>query len=361
VPVRIVLRGLILVSVNQDEDHPERGTVTARLIDGSRSLHDAVHASIEKYKGHPEPHPDFENCMREHQGHHTHQGEIQIFDGDKSRDGAGLLSLDKGEHIDIQIDQRNKNYVETELSYDKFMPKLRKIADKIGLPPSEKLNPDFISNTVTINRGVVRVREVGDWDAGSIMIPDEFRLPQDSEAVFQPAKVRFLNANVFGYVATECVVDVKDANSVTIGQGCQLKGTYTGHAEPSLRAAEDTVEILITNYAPQQRIALPWTLHYRWMFEAAGYGTPIKLGGSELRELADFGEAYDRETWICEREMFLGPDGETGYPFPYRTPDMWRVRLGELDYSSRPETPELVHADPWDPIACPMGDLTPGK
>jgi hypothetical protein len=50
---------------------------------------------------------------------------------------------------------------------------------------------------------------------------------------------------------------------------------------------------------------------------------------------------------------------------------MWKVRLGELQYNDpyaapveaamRPEVRELQLSDPWDPIACPMGNLSPGK
>ncbi|HEY6830716.1 MAG TPA: hypothetical protein VI259_27905 [Gemmatimonadaceae bacterium] len=358
-PVRIVMRGLIGMIVNQDVENPEHGTITACLIDGARALDHAVDASLKRHKGKPEPHPHFEECMQMHKGHHKHRGEMQVFDGDKKRDGAGLIALHAGQNVDIRVDDENTNYVGSSASYDKFMPKLGRIADNAKLEWSGKLNPTFIGHTVTINRGVVRVRDVGDWDAGSMTIPSKFRKPQDTDAVYQPAKVRFLKANVYGYVATECVVDITDANRVTVAGPHGIEGTYKGHKEATLRAAEDTVEILITNYAPQQSTALPWTLHYRWMFEAAGYGTPIKLGGSELHELAKFGKSYDKESWICESEMFLGSDNETGYPFPYRSPDMWRVPLGDLDYSA--EIPELQPADPWDPVRCPMGDLTPGK
>jgi hypothetical protein len=355
------LRGLILMSVDRDDDSPAKGTITARLIDGSRSLSKAVAASIERYKDRPKPHDDFDHCMVMHEGHHKHQGAIQVFDG--TNDEAGLQSLAPGEDIDIVIDARNKNYVRTEPSYDKFMPKLRKIAANAKLPGPGEPNSDFVSHTVRINRGVIRVRDVGDWDAGSTTIPAKYREPQDHEAVFQPAKVRFLNANVFGYVATECVIDIDDAKSVTIGEPGQSGRTYTGQSMPSRRAAEDTVEILITNFAPQPSIALPWTLHYRWMFEAAGYNVPIPLGGAELDQLKAFGTDYDRETWVCESEMFLDPN-ETGYPFPYRLPAMWSVRLGDLDYSAqfniqselRPDESRLVLADPGDPVRCPMGD-----
>jgi len=363
------------MTVNQDEDNPAKRTITARLIDGSHALDEAVHASFARHKGRAEPHPDFEKCMMEHQGHHKHQGEIQIFDG--TNDTAGLVALADGQNIDIVLDAENRNYVRTELSYDKFMPKLGKIAANAKMAEPGNFNSNFVSNTVTINRGVVRVREVGDWDAGSITIPANYRGEEDRDAVYQPAKVRFLKANVFGYVATECVVDVEDAKSVTIAEPGKHGRTYTGNPQASRRAAVDTVEVLITNYAPQQSIALPWTLHYRWMFEAAGYGRPIDLSGPELEQLAFFGQDYDLETWVCESEMFLGSDGKTGYPFPYRTAargdgrvggprDMWIVRLGDLDYGApfaelygappQPEKRELVGRDPWDPVRCPMGD-----
>lgn len=376
-PVRLVLRGLILVSVDRDERNPEKGKITAHLIDGAQSLDHAVHASFERYKGKPEPHDHFEDCMRKHQGHHNHQGEIQVFDGSATSDEAGLVPLAKKQDLDIQIDPANQNYVDAAPSYDKFMPDLRKIAANVELIESPKLNHDYISNTVTINRGVARVRTIGEWDAGSIAIPKEIRVNKkpnsyngekvyQPQAVYQPAMVRFLNAGVVGYVATECVVDVEDANSVKVGDH-----DYSPTGAASRRAAENTVEILITNYAPQQDIALPWTLHYRWMFQAAGFTKAVSLAGKELDDLAAFGRYYEPETWLCESEMFLDGNDQEGYPFPYRTPDMWKVRLGELQYNDpyaapveaamRPEVRELQLSDPWDPIACPMGNLSPGK
>jgi hypothetical protein len=372
------------VSVNQDKKDPENGKITASLINGSGSLDHAVMASINKYKGKKPPHEDFDNCMRKHQGSHKHQGEIQVFDG--RNDTLGLDTLPHNETLEIEIDEKNQNYVKTQPSYDKFMPNLRKIADKAGLKkpadfdsrdPLKSFNHHFISNTVTINRGVIRVRDVGDWDAGSITIPAKYRRRKhfdgpdkdvySPEAVYQPAKVRFLKAGVFGYVATECVVDVEDANSVSIKSNKKETRRYRGSRAPSLRAAQDTVEILITNYAPQQTIELPWTLHYRWMFEAAGYNVPIPLRGPELDDLKAFGDRYDHESWVCESQMFLTGAGHSGYPFPYRLPEMWKVELGPLDYNQpfieksepTPEIRELAPADPWDPVRCPMGDISP--
>jgi hypothetical protein len=356
------------MSVDQDEKNPAKGTITARLIDGSASLDRAVAASIARYKDRKKPHEDFDHCMLMHQGHHKHQGAIQVFDG--TNDEAGPRALVDGENIDISIDDQNENYVSTEPSYDKFMPKLRKIAANANLTEPGEINSDFVGHTVRINRGVVRVRDVGDWDAGSTMIPAKYRNEEDHEAVFQPAKVRFLNAKVFGYVATECVIDVEDATSVTIGAPGRAGHTYSGQPMASRRAAEDTVEILITNYAPQQSIALPWTLHYRWMFEAAGFNDPMSMAGEELDQLKAFGTDYDSESWICESEIFLAPD-EMGYPFPYRIPSMWRVPLGDLSYNDefnlpvelklKTDKPAIVLSDPGDPVRCPMGDLSPGK
>ena len=380
-PVRIVLRGLILMSVKPDDEDRKKGSITARLINGSKTLDGAVEASLNRHKGGPEPHANFEECMHEHKGHHKHQGEIQIFDGGKERDQAGLIPIDS-EEVAIAIPDTNRDYVRKEQSYNKFMPKLGAIAKGAKMEGPGDLNLDFVSHTVRINRGVVRVRDVGDWDAGSTAIPPRYRDPGSLDDVYQPAKVRFLKADVYGYVATECVIDVEHSDTVTIA-GTSLAGTYKGNRKPSLRAAEKTVEILITNYAPQQGIARPWTLHYRWMFEAAGYARPTGLGGPELDLLTRFGEDYDRESWICEKEMFLGDNGATGYPFPYRLPKMWRVGLGDLDYRSKFGTepgdefdpasdvraavmpnldrPGISVSDPWDPVNCPMGDCDGGK
>jgi len=357
VPVRIVLRGLILVSVN----HPgtKEGTITARLISGSDSMDTMVAARVKHGETHIAMEPDeaMRGAMKaDHERHtkvraglamnHKHKGEIQIFDG--VRDDAGLTALRPGQDLNITID--TDEYVKADESYGRYMPKLAQIARLADL---EQAVPDtsLVSLTVTVNRGTIRVRDVGDWDAGAPEIPSGY---SDPGGIYQPAKVRFLGVPVYGYVATECVIHAEHADVATIEGPSGLAGEYCGKKEASLRVPEKTVEILITNYAAQQRVQLPWTLHYGWMFRAAGY-SPINLAGPELNDLEAFALQYDRDAWQFEKDMFL--DGNTGYPFPYRNAEMFSPRLGELDYSA----PFQINvADPWDPVRCPMGDLTPG-
>jgi hypothetical protein len=292
-----------------------------------------------------------------HGRNHMHKAEIQIFTGDN--DDVGLKALGPDQDLDIQIG--GSEYVSKQPSYDRYMPKLGEIADLAKLDYSK---PDgaFVSHTVSVNRGSIRVRDVGDWDAGSPDIPDGYR---DPEEVYQPAKVRFLGAPVYGYVATECVIDVDKSDSVTIARSGEVARTHTGSANASLRVPEKTVEILITNYASQESVPLPWTLHYGWMFQAAGY-LPTSLSGDELTQLITFAQEYDKAAWDDEAAMFLGAD-KRWYPFPYRDPSMFRVRLGGLDYHREFEPSKsstlqtLVVADPWDPVRCPMGDCSDGK
>src|SRR5215467_9360853 len=113
-----MLRGLVLVSVYEDAKSPGDRKITASLVDGSRSLDQAVMTSINKYKGKKAPHADFDNCMRMNQGHHKHRGEIQVFDG-TNNDVAGPRALPPGENLNILIDKKNQNYVKTAASYDR--------------------------------------------------------------------------------------------------------------------------------------------------------------------------------------------------------------------------------------------------
>jgi hypothetical protein len=363
-----VLRGLILVSVKNEGT--EDGTITARLINGTHRvdgmldrLHQATVKAHEKHMAAEKDvalrsameaiHAKRTQTQMAHGLHHMHKAEVQIFNG--NNDDVGLKSLAPGEDLDIQIG--GFEYVSKQPSYDRYMPKLGEIA---GLAKLDYSSPDraFVSHTVSVNRGSIRVRDVGDWDAGSPDIPDRYR---DPEEVYQPAKVRFLGAPVYGYVATECVIDVDNSDSLTIAGSGEFAGRHTGSANASLRVPENTVEILITNYASQQSVPLPWTLHYGWMFQAAGY-VPKSLSGDELTQLITFAEMYDKEAWDDEAAMFLG-EGNSWYPFPYRDPSLFRVKLGGLDYNSEFEpskTANLVGADPWDPVRCPMGDCSTG-
>jgi hypothetical protein len=258
------------------------------------------------------------------------------------------------------------------------MPQLKQIADRAGMKTGIR-DGSLVGHKVTVNRGSIRVRDVGDWDAGALEIPPggwrspdglyrQFRSPG---GVYQPAKVRFLGAPVYGYVATECVIDVEHSETATILDTSHFKGDYQGRPNASLRVPEKTVEILITNYASQQRVPLPWTLHYGWMFQTAGY-EPKSLKGVELDQLEAFAQQYDKAAWDDEAPMFLKGDKKEWYPFPYRFigPDAptWLVPLGELDYTApfdqqgnAQETRDRVGADPWDPVRCPMGDCSDGR
>jgi hypothetical protein len=346
VPVRIIFRGLILFNV--DKEGEESGTITAKLIDGPEMFH---------------------HDMGEAASPHRHVGEMQIYPGetpvpaveiqaeapahgDMHMDAGGesassipfeYVILEPGANVNLTIN--SDQFVQRDDTYKDLCPKLHEIAKTARLERhgDKELKAKFVRNTVTINRGTIRVRDVVSWDAGAPELGNHRRT-----GINAPVGVSFIGSDTVGYVASECVIDILDADSVTIDDK-----EFRGIGVPSVHVAPNMVEILITNFAPQRTKPLPWSLHYRWMFEAAGYrARPLPKADLDRFEKAVAG--YDEATLHAEKAMFLGADnGETiGLPFPY-------IDLNNRVVASLTPTgsvPALTTADPWDRPLCPLGD-----
>lgn len=345
-PVRIIFRGLILFDVQNEGE--EDGTITAYLIDGSNALPamGAMHGA----------------SGADHGAMHKHTAEIQIFTGQSNNTEAKRL-VPRG-RLDLRATGAgcaslgNNDAVRRDSSYVAHCPSLPQIAESANLGGMlSSPDPAFVSHTVTINRGTIRVRDLVSWDAGAPELPHS--LPSGTHL---PARVKFLGADIAGYMASEAVIDVLNADEVHIGGSDDRLNTpadrpVTGVSEANLRVPPNTAEILITNFAPQRRFALPWTFHYGWMFQAAGY-MPVPLPGEELKIFDEIVNRYSGGL-SDDRHMFLGSDAKTGFPFPYFNPE---TALVSLNAFATPAYGAVALQDPWDREMCPLGDITlPGR
>ena len=134
-PVRIFFRGLVLFRFPTQGD--DAGKLVAELITEPTGP-----------SGPPGP--------------HHHQTEIQILTGVRH---VPPTPLPHGRRIDITVP--GKGAVSRSRSFEAHVPKLSELA---GGRPRGSQNRDFVRNTITVNRGVIRVRNLVTWDSGGFPI-----------------------------------------------------------------------------------------------------------------------------------------------------------------------------------------------
>ena len=293
--VRVIFRGLILFEI------PETGSNAGKLV--AYLINHPTFAGGSKAHGHP----------------HDHNTEIQILTGEER--GTDLLPTDlvRGATLDIIV--RGPKGVSPSLSYDQHVPDLGVVIAK-GTPAIRNagkgpLNPDFIQNVVTVDRGIVRAKEVTLWDQGGY--PLSGNADEVGERAASPAVVKFMGSSVRGHTATEVVVEIADTEEVELksDHDRRFNGPKRGSANPSdPHVPAETVEILITSYERPTDKPTPWGLDFQWLFEAAGYRA-ADLAGPEFTTWVEAGQAYDRDLFDAERRLFFGPQGTVGRPFPY--------------------------------------------
>lgn len=393
-PVRIIFRGLILFRIENRKT--EGGRIIADLIDPPHAAASAAPTESTEAAG---------SASRAASHIHRHQPEYQAYTGKKNE--PEMLQLKPGRNVDIKI-IGSEEFVDTDLSYDHHCPKLSQILDEADDPefhgqPWREHDPDFVRTRVIVNRGIIRVKEVVSWDAGA------FPLTQNREeglTTSSPALVRFRGSAVKGHMASECVIDVEDSHEVhiidsaspnlhhesddasrashephstdSLSTDSPAGNEHGEHASPGLgegsrrrilvgeavgtpRVPPKTVEILFTNFSAQQAIAVPWSLHFPWLFKAASY-TPRPVPPKQLEEFEESARNYFRlngmsDTQIDEaiqRELDLLEPGRLGFPFPYLEPEDSLTRLERIP-EPKPK-PMPIMADPWNLPLCPQGD-----
>jgi len=223
-----------------------------------------------------------------------------------------------------------------------------------NMEPGE-LNMNVIQNTVTINRGRVRARNVVTWDEGGF--PLQGAAGRTGLVPASHALLNFVGSTVQGHVASEFVVDIPDATGVRLKTSPEptserRKAKLSARKDRTLEfnnlVRYGDVEILITNYEFQRDTAVPWGLDFQWLFEALGYGT-VDLANAGFDRFRDFAVAYNAELFEREVEMLLeptvdGPKAPTeaftrGRPFPYIASHERLAGLSRLkptDEESRP-------------------------
>jgi hypothetical protein len=293
----------------------------------------------------------------DHSSHvHNHQPEIQVYSG--RTNGIELLNLDPGRRVDISI-QGSSHFVDVHPSYDDHCPKLSQVLQHADDPEFRnqsrgRSDDNFIRTTVTVDRGTIRVKDVVTWDNSGFPLTDD---PQAGFRAATPARVRFFGSALQGHMGSECVIDVEDSGEVLINdsgktdQPTRHQGTSAG----SPRVPPDTVEIMVTNFPPQQRTALPWSLHFLMLFRAAGY-TPRTLPEDLVARFGQFARRHvtmalrnhpNEVDAVLAAEMALLPN-RVGFPFPYIDVD------GSLTQLARLQATPL--SDPWNLPLCPFSD-----
>jgi hypothetical protein len=242
-------------------------------------------------------------------GPHHHQTEIQILTGARHMPPKNLAH---GDRVDITIP--GSGGAERAPSFTRYVPKLSAVAASsapatIGRPGAP--NPAFVRNTITVNRGIIRVRNLVTWDAGGFPLSGN-----RGNDPAQPVEIKFLGSEVRGHMANECVLEVLDADSAQISASdADVRGNHKAHGAPNPYTSDDTLEILISNFEFQRRKPVPWGMDFQWLFMAAGYQA-VQLPGNELAEFKRFGQAYDRELFDEDQRTLL-PLDPVGLPFPY--------------------------------------------
>jgi hypothetical protein len=294
VPVRIIFRGLMLFQI------PESGANAGKLV--AYLINDAEFGASPKGRA------------------HDHNAEIQILTG--AERGAKLVPriLKREATLDIVI--RGPKGVSAGPSFDHHVPDLDAViasaTQAIKDAGRDAPNRDLIQNVVTVDRGIVRARDVVEWDQGGY--PLSGNPAEVGELATSPAVAKFMGSSVRGHMASDVIVEIDDAQGVQFKSGHDRrfnvrKRGVTAPTDPHMPAR--TVEILITNYERPGDKPTPWGLDFQWLFEAAGYND-ADLAGPEFTTFVDAGRAYDPDLFDTERALFLGgEEGTTGRPFPY--------------------------------------------
>ena len=330
--VRIVFRGLILFAFPR-EGRPNANKLVAYLLNDND-----LTGGLEVAKNPPK---------KEHGKHeHHHSGEIQIVDDGLGKYDPKPVMLDRGMDVDIVIP--GDKGVTTARSFNDFVPNLEDVvAGATGAlkgirradPPLPKSR--LIQNQITVDRGVVHVKNVINWDEEGY--PLRGREAPNGQRPGAPVLVNFMGSTVKGHVASEVIVEIADANEVElVTKQEKLHGKRKGSDRPNHRVPPDTVEVLVTNFEFRRDKPVAWGLDYQWLFEAAGYDA-VDLAGPQFDEWIAFASNYDAAALDSERRQLLTGDNFTrGRPFPY-------IRSADALSSLTPLT------DQYNPPVCLFG------
>jgi hypothetical protein len=231
------------------------------------------------------------------------------------------------------------------------VPKLSHLASRT--PGLTRLDPDnsYVHNTITIDRGILRVKEMVTWDEGGYPLPTRtshndptWKRGTLGALPTTPAKLKFVGCDVEGHMANECVVEIPDATGVELSTGPGEHRRFHAIHQFNHLTALDTVDVRITNYPVQRAKPVPWGADFQLALIAAGYSSVELRDDPNFREFLAFAEEYDPALSREDRQALLeGPGNTRGRPFPYIVPIDPFARLSKLrparpltDLDSRP-------------------------
>jgi len=306
VPVRIFFRGLVLFRFPTDGD------------DANKLVAELISEPVDRT--HPQGVPP---------GQDDHEAEIQIVTGANVQQ---LLpqGLTREARVDITIPDPPAGTVPTfdrvirrAPSFDAHVPKISRLARQTPEPlrPGQPDNR-YVRNTITVNRGVIRVKDVVIWDEGGFRLtptpPPGNILPADIGLVpATAAQVKFMAVEVRGHAANECVVEVPETDIVVLESQAhpQLSKKYQSVRKRNQRAQNNTIDILFRNYEYQREKPVPWGMDFQFFFARLGYGTVDLDAAGELTTFDTNGRRYDPRLLADDRRSLLPVND--GHPFPY--------------------------------------------
>lgn len=293
-PVRIFFRGLVLFRFPKDGKHA--GKIVAELI---------TEPAAHKPSGKVPP------------GQDDHEAAIAIVTGEDAKQRLPFV-LHRGADIDITIGigppaaPVTPGPVVRGASFNQYVPKISRLASMIT-PPLNRGPEDnsYVRNTITVNRGRVRVKDVVQWDDGGYPFFSKLDIPSTA------ADVKFMGVDVGGIAANECVIEDADTDVVDVDSSMhgEIDGLYRSTRKRNQHAQSNTTNILIQNYEYQRERPVWWALDFQWYFARLGY-PPVDLSGGELDAFFRDGRRFD-ERLLEDDRLSLLPDPKKGYPFPY--------------------------------------------
>jgi hypothetical protein len=374
---RIIFRGLILFRFETPRNAPEglsnRGRLTAWLVSDPKHMNmspDAPSGGMRMGSSSAgSSQTDSDSQMGAHGGMHVHVPYIGIYGrvapGGRPADTVGAevryvgIPIAPGETTLELIGHGTPSGVSTTSGFDEYVPDLRNLRPD---PPAASRG-EFAISRIKLPHGNLRARDLVSWD-------------YDAN---QPTAVGFMGTTYGGFVANEAVLDVGDDSDYEADDPSKFlsvesttgeipsrlwplsKGThYVQETDPN------TVEILITNFAPQRRRGVFWSLHYQALFDAAGFVRDASYENSvQYQKFTEFAADFDPHE-LADDLTDMG----IGQPFPYILPDRILpadgprpgqdviIQSAPRDHGGRGKhegLPELVGTDPWARPICPLG------